>query len=48
MGRLTENRHIISLKPAVYWKHKTSSFGYTTDTSLKVITLLDMTPYLLV
>ena len=48
MGRLTENRHIISLKPSVYWKHKTSSFGYTTDTSLKVITLPDMTPYLLV
>jgi hypothetical protein len=30
MDRLTENRQIISFKPTVHWKHKTSSFDCTT------------------
>jgi len=48
MGRLTKNRQIVYFKHSVHWKHETSSFGYTTDTGLKVNTLPDMTPYLLV
>jgi hypothetical protein len=48
MGRLTENSQIISFETSVHWKHKLSRFGCTTDTALKVITLPDMTPCLLV